>query len=103
MSARAGIGSVRKALAVICILLGAGCGRPATATDCTAIFDRIFALEFKEAGFRDAVLERRKYDELARRLEPYLDECRSARLRPGALQCVAQAGTTEAISHHCLR
>jgi hypothetical protein len=89
--------------ALITALLAAGCGRPATSADCAAIFERIFALEFRESGFRDPVLQARKHDELVRRLAPYLDECTSARLGRSALDCVSGAQSTEEISHRCLR
>jgi hypothetical protein len=86
------------------LLAASGCARrPATADDCAAIFDRIFALEFKESGFRDPALAQRKHDQFARLLAPYLDECRGARLAAGAIDCLAKAQTVEELSHDCLR
>jgi hypothetical protein len=82
----------------------AGCrSRPATASDCAALFERIFAMEFKEAGFRDPVLQQRKHDEFARRFAPDLQACAGARLRSGALDCAARAQSVEELSHRCLR
>ena len=91
-------------IGAIALLSASGCARrPATAADCAAIFDKIFALEFKEAGFRDPVVAQRKHDQFARLLAPYLDECRGARLASGAIDCVAKAQTVEELSHRCLR
>ena len=96
--------SALRLIVAIGLLSASGCTcRPATAADCAAIFDRIFALEFKESGFRDPVLEQRKHDQFARLLAPYLDECRGARLASGAIDCVAKAQTVEELSHRCLR
>ena len=81
-----------------------GCrSRPATASDCAALFERVFVLEFKEAGFRDPVLQQRKHDELTRRFAPELQACVGARLRSGALDCAARAQSVEELSHRCLR
>jgi len=87
-----------------CLLAATGCrGRPATASDCSALFDRIFALEFREAGFRDPVLEQRKHDELAKRFAPDIQSCVGARLASGALDCAARAPSAEELTHRCLR
>jgi len=91
------------ALPVIVFLTSACQRHPASGAECTDIFDRIFALEFREAGFRDPVLERRKHDELAAKLAPDLQECRGALLRNGAVECAGHAHTTAEVSHRCLR
>jgi len=91
-------------IGALALLSASSCARrPATTADCAAIFDKIFALEFKESGFRDPVLEQRKHDQSARLLAPYLDECRAGRLASGAMDCVARAQTVEELSHRCLR
>ena len=85
-------------------LLAGACQRhPASMAECTAIFDSIFALEFREVGFRDPVLQRRKHDELAAKFAQDLQECRGTLLRAGAVECAARAQTTEELSHRCLR
>lgn len=81
-----------------------GCERDAaTATDCRALLDRIVALELAEQGFRDPVLTRRKQDSFARSLAVELARCEGLTLPAGARDCVAQAGSSEQISHTCLR
>jgi hypothetical protein len=77
--------------------------RPATAADCSALYDRIFALEFAESGFRDPVLAARKHDALAVRFAPDIRACTGARLAAGALQCAHGAPSAEEVSHRCLR
>ena len=92
-------------LAGLAALLGIGsCARePASAADCRALLDRIVALELAEQGFRDPVLTRRKQDSFARSLADELARCEGLSLPPGARHCVAQAGSSEQISHTCLR
>jgi hypothetical protein len=86
------------------ILVAGGCSRhPASTAECAAIFDSIFALEFREVGFRDPVLERRKHDELAAKFAPDLQECRGALLRSGAVECAARAQSSSELSLRCLR
>ena len=90
--------------AVGSLICTSGCrSRPATASDCSALFDRIFALEFREAGFRDPVLEQRKHDDLAKRFGPDIQSCVGARLAWGALDCAARASSAEELTHRCLR
>jgi hypothetical protein len=84
--------------------LAAACQRhPASTVECAAIFDKVFALEFREIGFRDPVLERRKHDELAAKLAPELQDCRGLSIRTGAIDCAARAQTTAELSRRCLR
>jgi hypothetical protein len=85
-------------------LLASGCQRHRASTaECAAIFDSIFALEFREVGFRDPVLERRKHDELAAKFAPDLQECRGSLIRAGAVECAARAQTSAELSRRCLR
>lgn len=76
---------------------------PATAADCRALLDRIVAIELAEQGFRDPVLTRRKQDSFARTLADELARCEGLSLPPGARECVANAGSSEVLSHTCLR
>lgn len=90
----------------VLVLLGLapGCdARRATAEDCRAIFDRIVAIELRELGYRDPVLEKRKRAELSTRFRSDVFKCVGRRLPDGALPCVARAKSTEELSHECLR
>jgi hypothetical protein len=78
-------------------------GRPATASDCGEIVDRIVQLELEEKGYRDPVLSDRKRREIRNLLGSELKECQGKRLRPDALSCVRLARNAEKISHDCLR
>ena len=78
-------------------------GRPATASDCGEIVDRIVQLELEEKGYRDPVLSDRKRREIRALLGAELKECQGKRLRPDALSCVHLAKNAEKISHDCLR
>lgn len=91
-------------IAGLAALLGSGsCARePASAADCRALLDRIVALELAEQGFRDPVLTRRKQDSFARSLADELARCEGLTLPPGARECVAEAGSSEQLSHTCL-
>ena len=82
----------------------AGCrGEAASAADCRAILDRIVALELAEQGYRDPALTTRKQEGFARSLAAELARCEGLHLPPGARACGAAAGSTEQISHECLR
>lgn len=83
--------------------LGSCAREPASAVDCRALLDRIVALELAEQGFRDPVLTQRKQDSFARSLADELARCEGLTLPPGARDCVAMAGSSEQISHTCLR
>jgi hypothetical protein len=105
MSRRRATGSLTAALAAgLTAALGGGCKRePATAADCRALLDRIVAIELAEQGFRDPALTQRKQDSFARSLADELARCEGLSMPPGARACVAQAGSSETISHTCLR
>jgi len=99
MLPRRATGSLTAALAALL-----GCERePATAADCRALLDRIVALELAEQGFRDPVLTQRKQEGFARSLADELSRCEGLTLPPGARACVAEASSSEHISHTCLR
>lgn len=91
-------------LAALVVLLVTSCARePATAADCRALLDRIVAIELAEQGFRDPVLTQRKQDSFARSLADELARCEGLTVPPGARECVAQASSSEQLSHTCLR
>jgi hypothetical protein len=74
----------------------------ATSEDCEKMLDRIVELELSERGFRDPVLLAQKQQDLRRLLEPELRQCQGKRLKPATIECIAQATSTEQISHRCL-
>lgn len=93
---------MRSTLAALLVL--AACrGEPATAADCREILDRIVSLELAEQGYRDAALTVRKQEVFARRFAAELARCEGVRLPAGARECVANAASSEQISHECLR
>lgn len=85
------------------LLLTACRGEPATAADCREILDRIVSLELAEQGYRDVALTQRKQEVFAQRYAAELARCEGVRLPAGARECVARAGSSEQISHECLR
>lgn len=89
-------------VAVVALLLAACEREPATAADCRALLDRIVAIELAEQGFRDPALTKRKQDGFARSLADELARCEGLTLPPGARECVAQASSSEVLSHTCL-
>ena len=93
-------------LALLCLLLGlAGCGRRhvATQAECEAIVDRLVAMQIRQAGFRDPVLERKRADELRPRLAAQLAACRRLSLPDSVLTCARDATSPRALAHECLR
>lgn len=90
-------------LACSLLLLAACRGEPATAADCREILDRIVSLELAEQGYRDVALTQRKQEVFAQRYAAELTRCEGVRLPAGARECVARAGSSEQISHECLR
>jgi hypothetical protein len=86
------------------LIVQQGC-QPTAASrgDCEAVLGRIIAIELRELGYRDPALLELKRRELARRFETDLQACVGRPLSPDAMRCVAEANSTEAISHVCLR
>jgi hypothetical protein len=75
----------------------------ATLEDCQAIFDRIVDIELAEQGFHDPVLAMRRRSDLSRRYQKDIAACVGRTLPPEALECMAQARSTEQLSHRCLK
>jgi hypothetical protein len=92
-------------LGLLALLLVGGCTRrhPATEADCAALVDRMVAIELRQAGFRDPVLEKARADELRPLLAPELAACRRLSLSPKALACAQKAASVRALAHDCLR
>jgi hypothetical protein len=95
-----------RGLILALVVLGAvpvACRREhATAPVCGVVLDRIVELELAEQGFRDPALATQKKRELRTLLGPQLRSCVGRKMRHDALDCVAQARSTEEISHVCL-
>ena len=91
-------------MAIVLALSGlVACDRPRTTeADCQAILERIVALELRERGFSDPALVARKQAEMQRTLAGELHTCTGKRIRPKAMACVAEAASSEQISHRCL-
>ncbi|HVZ37370.1 MAG TPA: hypothetical protein VG963_33345 [Polyangiaceae bacterium] len=86
------------------VLVASGCRRErASAEDCALILDRIVETELTAAGFRDPALAARKKAQLRNKLHAELSSCPAHSLRPGALECVKRASSSDDISHKCLR
>ncbi len=96
-------GWIAVGLGVLSFGLTACTRRRASDEDCTAIIDRIVAVELAERGFRDPALLARKQAELQGRLGLEAAQCTGMLVRDGAMACVAQAHDAEEISHTCLR
>ena len=95
-----------RSLALMLVLLFAcsGCHRQrASSADCAEILDRVVALELGELGFRDPALVDRKTREVRTTFAGELNRCEGGGMKPGAMDCVRAARTTEEISHRCLR
>lgn len=82
-----------------------GCSRrhPATDRECAALVDRMIAIELRQAGFRDPVLEKARADELRPRLAPELVACRRLAFSPSTVACAQRAASLRALAHDCLR
>ena len=87
------------------VILGASaCSRHrASEAECNELVDRLVALELRQAGFRDHVLEKARGAELRKRLAANTSQCRNLELSPGVLVCAQRARTTEELAHKCLR
>jgi hypothetical protein len=81
-----------------------GCHRHlASAADCSGLLDRLVELELKESGYRDPALGPRWQQELARRFETDLRQCRTLRVRDDFPNCLRGAQNPEEITHRCLK
>jgi hypothetical protein len=97
---------MKRRIALICLyaILAAGCTSERAGPEaCREILDRLVELELREKGFRDAALEEQRKVEYRRLLAPELRQCEDLHIPPGAMACVRQAKTAEALSHECLR
>lgn len=84
-------------------MLSACVAQRATEEDCATILDRIVELEIEELGYVDPVLSERYRASLTARYATRISECIGRPIPPGALECIQQMDTAEAVSHDCLR
>ncbi len=89
----------------VALVLASACAphHPATSAECAQLVDQIVALELRQAGFRDPLLEKLRAGELRQALGPQLEACRRLTLADGALDCAHRAGSAQALAHQCLR
>ncbi len=94
---------MRRVLLVLPLLLACSRRHPATATECAALLDQLVALQLRQAGFRDQILEKARADELRPLLAPELAGCRRLRLTDATVACAHKAATVRDLAHDCLR
>jgi hypothetical protein len=71
--------------------LSAGCGRPATHTDCERIFQRIVELELRDLQTTDPAIVAKKTSELRASYGSELEGCVGKRIRKDLVTCLEQA------------
>ncbi len=82
--------------------LSAGCGRPATQTDCERIFERIVELELRDLQTTDPVVVAKKTTELRAAYGSELEGCVGKRIRKDLVTCLEQAKAASEVDG-CLR
>jgi hypothetical protein len=90
---------------LLSLVLLCGCSRrhPASDAECVALVDRMIAIELRQSGFRDPVLEKARADELRPQLVPELAACKRLALSPSTVACAQKATSARALAHDCLR
>lgn len=94
---------MKHALLLLPLLFACSGRHPATETECAALLDQVVALQLRQAGFRDQVLERARADELRPLLAPELAGCRRLQLAETTVACARKATTVRDLAHDCLR
>jgi hypothetical protein len=94
---------MRRLLVLLVLLCACSRRRPATDGECAALVDCLVALELRQAGFRDPVLEKARADELRPLLAPERALCRRLTLSPSTLACARKASSARRLAHDCLR
>jgi hypothetical protein len=94
-----------RAWLLVALVLGCSCvsRRPATPRECVELVNQIVALELRQAGFRDALLEKLRANELRKELGPELSSCRRLMLTNDVLDCAHGATSSQALAHRCLQ
>ena len=86
----------------IFVALAAGCGRPATESDCQLIIDRNVEVQMHAMKLEDKALIAKKQGELRVALKDDLKDCVGRRVTDGMMRCVRGAETAEDITK-CIR
>jgi hypothetical protein len=94
---------MKRALLVLPLLFACSSRHPATEAECNALLDQLVALQLRQAGFRDQVLEKARADELRPLLAPELAGCRRLKLSNATVACARQAASVRDLAHDCLR
>jgi hypothetical protein len=84
------------------LLLVAGCGRRATATDCQLIVNKSFELELQESSGSDLLTIRKREADVRSELDEKITSCESRRVTEKTMACV-RAATTTGEMDRCLR
>lgn len=91
------------ALVLFTALAAAGCGRPATITDCEEIVAKIAELELRGAKTADpSAIAKEVADTKVAFQAKAKQECVGKRITERALDCVRHAKTAEEIVRECL-
>lgn len=100
--------SLRLALLGTALVVGSGCGHPATESECRTLVDKMIEVELAAQGVTDrAELEKRRLAALDATgkgpAEDVFRSCLGKRVTDGAMACVAAAKSADDITERCLR
>lgn len=88
-------------LVVACVLLMPACADRATPAQCEQILDRLVQLRLEERGFQDPALVTARRAAFREVLAAELHSCSGLRLETGAMECVQNAKTGDALLNTC--
>lgn len=95
------------AATIVALFSCAGCGHPATQTECEQILDRIVDLELRAQNVTDpAEIEKRRASTLTSsglNKADLLRECVGKHITDRAMACVRGAASSDEITDRCLR
>ena len=94
---------MKRALIVALLLCGCSSRHQASEDECAAIIDQLVALQLRQTGFRDPVLEKARADELRPLLAPELAACRRLKFNESTVTCARKATSARDLAHDCLR
>jgi len=80
------------------LVLGSGCGHPATREECVAIFNKTAELQLRQQNIQDPrLIELRTRELMDVKGEELIDKCVGRTLTKSALDCVERADTEAAV------
>jgi hypothetical protein len=94
------LGSLPLTFAVV--LASAGCGRPASESDCQLILDRYVEVQMGEMKILDAGAVEKTKESIREQLQGELKGCVGRRITDGLLTCVKNASTPREVDA-CIR